>query len=123
MSTRHPKTNTFSLNASDNERLIRLAPLYDLTLVHNDPAVCVIQGLRGAGAGEQPLAAHIAYRRLLVEICAKAAPWVHFHLAESCRDSLLNLSDARLSRVAELYARDRDARTLSGRAMDEHLVA
>ena len=106
----NPRTNTFSLTAFDKQRLEWLAPKFDLELLHDDAKFCTLRQYVGAASIDTPLESAIAHRRLLAEICERAIPWVHFHFSQSCRDSLLNLSDARLSRIAELYARDRDAK-------------
>ena len=55
------------------------------------------------------LSAEIVHTRLLAEICSCAVHWIHFHLGKSCKDSLLELSDARIARIAELYSLRRDA--------------
>ena len=55
------------------------------------------------------LSAEIAHARLLVEICSRAVHWIHFHFGKSCKDSLLELSNARILRIAELYSLHRDA--------------
>ena len=41
-----------------------------------------------------------------------SSKWVHFHFAASCWGPLLGRSDANLIRLAELFARDRNASLL-----------
>lgn len=103
------KNRLFPLTADDKTRLQNLAPLFDIHFRKIDEKTCVLRTMAGAGALEVELSASLAYRRLLSEICGKTVHWIHFHLDESCRDSLLGRSDANLARVAELYARDRKA--------------
>ena len=111
MPTQLPKNRLFLLTAEDKTRLENLTPLFDIHFRKLDAQTCVMQTTSAAGAGvsEVKLPASFAYRRLLSELCEKTVPWIHFHLEESCRDSLLGRSDANLARVAVLYARDRKA--------------
>ncbi len=96
------------LSSEDRTRLAKIARWFDL-------------GLRSTGGAEYELISFepqwsvvlpvdSAFVRLLMEICTRCAPWVYFHLEESCRDSLLNHTDARIRRFAELYQRDLEAR-------------
>ena len=107
MPTQLPKNRLFPLTAEDKTRLQNLAPLFDIDFHKIDEQTCVLRTRAGAGAVEVKLPASLAYRRLLSEVCEKTVQWIHFHLEESCRDSLLGRSDANLARVAVLYARDR----------------
>ena len=98
------------LTPAEQARLQMLAPGFDLQFAQVDNETYRINALDGNGGREVILPDTVAHRRLLAEICARAAKWVHFPVGVSCRDSLLrDQSDARLARVAELYARDRDA--------------
>ena len=98
------------LTPSERERLQMLAPKFDVLFDQVDDETYRLIAVGENGGREVILPAAMAYRRLLAEICARAAPWVHFHLGVSCSDSLLrDQSVARLARVVELYARDRDA--------------
>jgi len=103
------ENSLFHLTDDDKTRLQNLAPLFDIHFRKNGERTCVLKIIAGAGALELELPASLAYRRLLSEICGKTVHWIHFHLGESCRDSLLGRSDASLARVAELYALDRNA--------------
>ena len=47
----------------------------------------------------------VAHLRLFTEICSRAENWVHFYLGKSAKDSLFELSDARLARISDLYRR------------------
>jgi hypothetical protein len=107
-----PKNKSLSvLTEDDNVRLRKLAPLFDMQFCANGKNFFLSIG-NGTERIDVGLPLAVAHLRLLAEICAKAAPWVHFHLAQSCRDSLLHLSDARIERVAQLYARERDAKQM-----------
>ena len=108
MPTTSPKKQFFTLSADDEVRLQRIAPLFDIDFSKLDDETYVLRTSAGEAALDVELPASVSYRRLLAEICGKAAKWVHFHLEMSCRDSLLGRSDASLSRVAELFARDRE---------------
>lgn len=109
MPTPLPKNRLFPLTAEDKIRLQNLAPLFDIHFRRLDEQTYVLRTTAGARALEVELPASLAYRRLLSELCEKTVPWIHFHLEESCRDSLLGRSDGNLARVAVLYARDRKA--------------
>lgn len=98
------------LTQTEQARLQMLAPKFNIDFCQVDDETYRLNALDESGGHEVILPARVAHLRLLAEICARAAPWVHFHLGVSCRDSLLrDQSDARLARMAELYARDRDA--------------
>lgn len=103
------------LTQDDQAHLQALAPKFDIHFDQVDGETYRLNALDGSGGCEVILPATVAHLRLLAEICARAAPWVHFQVGVSCGDSLLrDQSAARLARVAELYARDRDAsRTLT----------
>ena len=110
MPTGNPKKTFTPLTPDDAARLEKIAPMFDIQFRQVDGETYRLNALDGNGGSEVLLASATAHRRLLAEICARAAPWVHFHLGVSCRDSLLrDQSVARLARVVELYARDRDA--------------
>lgn len=111
-----PRNSTFFLSSSDKVRLQELAPFFDIEFLQVDEETFSFCTFEGVGGCELSLPAAVAHRRLLAEICARAVKWVHFHLGASCRDSLLGQSEARLTRVTELYARDRDASLPHGTA-------
>ena len=113
MPARNPRKISTPLTPDDAARLEKIAPMFDIQFRQVDGETYRLNALDGNGGSEVLLASATAHRRLLAEICARAAPWVHFQLGMSCRDSLLrDQSEARLSRVAELYGRDRDAERL-----------
>ena len=101
------KNRPFPLTAEDKTRLQNLAPLFDIHFRKMDKQACVLRTTSAAAALE--LAASLAYRRLLSELCEKTVSWIHFYLEASCRYSLLGRSDANLARLAVLYARNRQA--------------
>lgn len=110
MPTRNSKKTSTPLARDDAARLEKIAPMFDIQFHQVDGETYRLGTLDVNDGHEVILPALVAHRRLLAEICARAAPWVHFRLGVSCRDSLLrDQSEARLARVAELYARDRDA--------------
>lgn len=102
------------LTADDKTRLENVAPLVDIEFRETSDGSYHIRTCSDSFACEQTLPASVAHVRLLMEICERAVHWVHFHLAQSCRDSLLGLTDERIQRVAELYAANRDARLAAG---------
>ena len=92
MPTTSPKKQFFTLTADDEVRLQRIAPLFDIDFSKLDDETYVLRTSAGEVALEVELPSAMAYRRLLAEICGKAAKWVYFHLDASCRDSLLGRS-------------------------------
>lgn len=114
MPTASPKKQFFTLTADDGVRLQRIAPLFDIDFSKLDDENYVLRTTAGEVALEVELPSAMAYRRLLAEICSKAAKWVHFHPEVPCRDSLLGRSDANIGRLAELYARDRESSRTHG---------
>ena len=110
MPATHTKNSSDFLTLAEQARLQKLAPKFDIYFDQVDDETYRLIALGENGGREVILPAEIAHRRLLAEICARAAPWVHFQVGVSCRDSLLrDQSEARLARVAQLYARARDS--------------
>ena len=107
------KNNSFTLTAEDKTRLEKIAPWFDIDFRKLNAQTYVLRAAAGTAPELVELPATTAHRRLLAEICGKSSKWVYFHLAVSCRDSLLGRSDANLIRLSELYTRDRD-RSASG---------
>lgn len=104
------------LSIEDKVRLQKFAPLFDIEFSHLDERTCLIRSSGGVPLLEKKLPCDIAYTRLLMEICERAIHWVHFHVGESCHDTFLGQSDARIERVAVLYGLDRDAKEAFKRA-------
>ena len=109
MKALHTQRTSFSLSPADEARLEKFAPLFDIDFQKVDAHTYALQACGGEQGSDVLLPVAIAHRRLLAEISERAVKWVHFHLGQSCRSSLLGQGDARLSRVAELYALNRDA--------------
>jgi hypothetical protein len=103
------KKNPFTLTSADEVQLQKLAPLFGIDFRRVDEQTYSLHINDGEGGRAAPtmLPAAVAHRRLLTEICGKASKWIYFYLGESCRDTLMGQSDARLKRVAELYSLDR----------------
>lgn len=101
-----PKRGAFSLTKAEKDRLQHLAPIFGLNFMEDSDDLFVIRDLRTGNHIARMLPSEVAYRRLLTEICSRSAKWIYFHFEESCRDTLLQQSDARLGRIAELYSRD-----------------
>ena len=102
----YPKIKAFNLTSADEIQLQKLAPLFGIDFRRVDGQTYSLHEIDGEGGRAAPtmLPVAVAHRRLLAEISVKTAKWVFFNHDESCRDTLLGLSDARLTRVAELYA-------------------
>lgn len=114
MTTASPKNKFFTLSDENKTRLQKIAPWFDIDFSKLNEETFVLRATAAGSPQMVELPASTAHRRLLAEICEKSSKWVNFHFAASCRDSLLGRSDASLSRVAELYTRDRDASLLHG---------
>lgn len=108
MQASYTQKTTFPLASADAARLEEIAPLFNIDFRQIDQNTYALKAFGGKQGSEVLLRVAIAHRRLLAEISERAAKWVHFHLGESCRNSLLGQCDARLSRVAVLYALNRD---------------
>lgn len=105
----YPKKASLSLTSDDETRLQKIAPLFNIEFRQIDEETYVLSTNDGEHSREFSLPVAKAHRRLFMEISSRAARWVHFHLGASCRDSLLGQSDARLERIAALYALDRSS--------------
>jgi hypothetical protein len=98
-----PASTGFRLNAHDKQRLENLAPHFNIGFEVQSNLSWSLYPNAHDRTGEIVLNAGIAHRRLLTELCSRAARWLHFALGSSCRDTLLGLSDCRLQRIAQLY--------------------
>lgn len=105
--TSFSRVRPLSLNFEDKARLHEMSHLFGIEFRQIGDDEYLLRHVDGSQSDEVLLSGSVAHKRLLTEICSKSAPWVYFHIDESCQDSLLNHSDARLRRIAELYARDR----------------
>lgn len=111
MPAAHTKKLSHFLTQAEEARLHLLASKFGIQFDQVDDKTYLLKALDCNGGSEVWLPVEMAHRRLLAEICTRAAKWVPFRVGMSCRDSLLrDQSESQLARVAELYARDRDAR-------------
>ena len=101
-----PKARKFFLTPAENARLLNIAPLFGLRFTQLGGDLFAIRDLSTGEDVISLLPSDTAHWRLLSEICSRSAKWLHFHFGQNCRDTLLQNSDARLGRIAELYARD-----------------
>lgn len=101
------RVRPLSLTSEDKARLHDISHLFEIEFRQIGSDEYLLRHVDGRQSDVVLLSGSVGHKRLLTEICSKCAPWVYFHLNESCQDSLLNHSDARLRRIAELYARDR----------------
>jgi len=92
-----------ALSIEDKDRLQKIAPEFGIELHQVNDDEYELRHVDDPYGERVVVPASVAHKRLLLEVCSCAAPWVYFHLRESCRDSLLNITDARLERIAELY--------------------
>ena len=94
----------FFLTEFEKRRLLKLAPLFDIQVeALEESQLRVYGGPNKARTRYEDLPADLAYCRLVMELASKSARWIYFHSKEHCKDTLLNVSDARLTRIAELY--------------------
>lgn len=107
-----PKRGAFSLTKAEKDRLQHLAPIFFLNFMQDKDDLFAIRDLDTGKYIASMLSPEFAFRRLLSEICSRSAKWIYFNFEERCRDTLLQCSDARLERIAELYARDVNAEQL-----------
>jgi hypothetical protein len=107
----------FFLSDADKLRLERFAPLFDIEIKRLDEDIYGLKSVSSFAPLDTTLYADVVHTRLLVEICSRAVNWIFFHFGKSCKESLLELSDARIQRVAELYALERD-KYLCARRLD-----
>jgi hypothetical protein len=110
-----------TLTADDKARLEKVAPLFDVGFLKTSDGNYLMRTRSDAVTIEECLPACSAHFRLLAEICERVVPWVYFHFARSCRDSLLNLTDERMRRIAELYSIARDKKMAAMDVADEEL--
>ena len=102
------------LSDDDKSRLRELALKVDIDFQSRDDLTFVLRYVGSSDYVAILYSSDIAHRRLFAEVGSRLAPWVFFNFSVSSRDSLLGLTDARLSRIAALYAFERDKRAHSG---------
>lgn len=93
----------FEFDDSAVQRVLALAPLFDIHCTPADRGLTRIEVRNGRQAFEVVLPEARAPLRVLAELCEKLIPWVYFHEGEHCASSLLRQTDYRLSRLVELY--------------------
>jgi hypothetical protein len=101
-------TKLISLTVEEKERLERLAPYFDLNFRCSVDAAYELIWIDDPAATAVRLTNGTAHVRLLIELCARTAPWLYFHFGESCQRTLFRHSDTQLMRIAELYAKKRN---------------
>lgn len=95
------------LTPLDVNRLIKLAPKFDVEIVgptDDDTISLKVVDPRTGAVRELTLQRDIALSRILAEVCSRTVRWIFFHSGEPASRSLLKNTDARLARIAELYA-------------------
>lgn len=99
------------LTLSDDEklRLEKMARAFEIEISQMADGRYRLRSCNEHALLDAALNAEVVHVRVLAEICSRAVHWVHFHFGKSCKDSLLELSNARIARIAELYALHRDA--------------
>lgn len=103
------KKSRLSLTSADKARLEEIALFFGVDFHQINDKTYSLRSSDVGRACEVLLSAEVAHLRLLAEICSRASKWIYFTFEVSARDTLLRESNARLMRVAELYAADRDA--------------
>jgi hypothetical protein len=100
-------SNKYSLKLTPNEcaRLEMHAKGFCIQFLQVAPAMYELCAIGCTYEQVVVLPREVAHLRLFTEICSRAANWVHFYLGKSAKDSLFELSDARLARISDLYRR------------------
>jgi hypothetical protein len=103
-------SNEYSLKLTPNEcaRLEMHAKGFCIQFSQVAPEMYELSAIDGPDERAVVLPREVAHLRLFTEICSRAASWVHFHFGKSAKDSLFELSDARIARIADLYRRHGD---------------
>lgn len=91
------------LTTDDKRRLENIAKLFDIEFLPQQNGTVLLRV--GPHPQEYLVSAEKAHVRLFTELCSKTVRWVYFHPKESAITSLLGQTDARLRRIAELYAK------------------
>jgi hypothetical protein len=97
-----------TLTADDRLRLEKMAPAFDIEISQLADGIYRLHSANAQIPLDAALRAEFVHTRVLAEICSRAVHWVHFHFDKSCKDSLLELSDARIERIAALYSLHQD---------------
>ena len=100
------------LSVEDRVRLEVIASWFAIEFRQHKDGGYVLRSQISGSEREVALPQETAHKRLLAEVCSSSADWIYFHCGESCRDSLLNNSDARLLRVARLFLRKMNSRSV-----------
>lgn len=94
------------LTPVDKARLESFAPLFGIEFCKSEGGRACLRFMSFRDEPEEHvLPEDRAYVRLLAELCSRSVRWIYFHPGESAHVSFLGLTDARIKRVSELYAR------------------
>lgn len=93
------------LSLADKARMEALAPLLDIEFLPQPNGKVRIRVTDCRGCQECEVSAELSHVRLLTELCSKVSRWVYFHPAQRAVDTLLRQPEAKLQRLAKLYAR------------------
>ena len=107
--TKQRTSGAMVLRDEDTARLEWLAPYFDIAFARTSCGKYELRRLEDHIAGPAALSQDVAHVRLLIELCSRCAPWVYFHFGQSCKTTLLGQTDAKLLRIAQLYASKHDA--------------
>lgn len=95
------------LTRIDKARLESFAPLFDIEFLPQDDNTVVLR-LRSPqdnSVSEHRVSGERAHVRLLTELCSRTVRWIYYHPGESILCSFLGQTDAKISRIGELYVR------------------
>lgn len=95
------------LTHTDKARLEMVAPLFDIEFLPQEDGTVMLR-LRSPvddSLTEHHVSAERAHVRLLAELCSRTVRWVYYHPGESVLCSFLGQTDAKITRIGELYAR------------------
>ena len=101
------------LPAADRQRLLWMAPLFDVT-VHVTDDWMILSGPSISG-DSLCLPVDIGYARLLAEIASATIFWIPYGPRRPAESYLLPLSDDKIRRIAELRRRRLSGAAVSGR--------
>jgi hypothetical protein len=89
------------LTEEEKQRLLRLAPLFEIHVVLAPPWMTLSGPLLADGPVVLPMDVGIA--RLLAELCSVTTRWIAYGPKRYCERYLLAVTDERFARLSELY--------------------
>ena len=107
MATSHPplgaSRGNSPLTAAELSRLTKASALFDIDFHEQESGNYLFKILDETGERVFEVSPGLAESRLIAELCSKTIRWVYYRPSEHCLVTLLDLTDKKINRIAQLY--------------------